>query len=372
MASTGVALGLTLLAFGCGGRTSLDDAPPMGSTASGGEARGTAGGADSSDVGGAGGAGGAGGGTTSCGDTQYDAANCGACGVRCKGKCELGRCAITFASGLQEAGCVAVDGESVYWVTGAPGPDFPGAVMKAPLEGGPVTTLAAGIGFPWPCHIALDRTNVYWGGADADGIRKVPLRGGAMTIVVGGSSAAGGLAVDATSAYFTSDYGDVSKVPLAGGPIQPLAMPGGTDLAIDARHVYWTTRTGGQTSDLMRATLDGSAVTKLASSLMLADVLAIDARDVYVAEYLGGTVLAIPLGGGPARTVTSKLFNPDAIALDDQNVYVATGLGQLMRAPKSGGTSTLLAQETNIFSIAVDASSVYWTNGDAVKKVSKR
>jgi hypothetical protein len=279
---------------------------------------------------------------------------------------------LTFASGLQSAGCVAVDAESVYWVTGAPGPDFPGAVMKAPIDGGPVRTLAAGNGFPWPCHMALDRTSVYWGGASAVGVRKVPLRGGATTTIVASESAFGGLAVDATSVYFTDGYDDVSKAPLAGGPILPLAMPAGTDLAVDAQHVYWTTRTGAQTSDVMSATLDGGAVQTLASSLMLAEALAVDARDVYVAEYGGGRVLAIPIGGGPTRAVTSDQYAATSIVLDDQDVYVAGGYGRLTRAPKTGGTSTLLASESNIFSIAVDASSVYWTNGDAVKKTSKR
>jgi hypothetical protein len=343
MASNGVALGLTLLAFGCA-RTPLDDAPSAGSTE---------------------------GGATTCGDTQFDAANCGACGVRCKGDCQSGRCVVTFASGLPQAGCVAVDRESVYWVTGLEGPDFHGTVQKAPLDGGPVTTLAEGNGFPWPCHIAVDRANVYWGGADATGVRKVALGGGAITTIVAGESASGGLAVDATSVYFADLYDGVFKAPLGGGPIQTLAMFGGTDLAIDAQHVYWTTRTGAQSSDVMSATLDGGAVETLASSLQLAEALAVDARDVYVAEYDGGDVKAIPIGGGPTRTVTSDLFIPSVIAIDDENVYTDR-LGSVERAPKAGGTRTELALDTHVFSIAVDASSVYWTNGDAVKKVSKR
>jgi hypothetical protein len=354
MGSTGAALGLMLLAFGCA-RTPLDDAPAMTSTANGGA------------TGGGGGSGGA----WTCGDTQSDVANCGACGVRCNGDCQSGRCVITLASGLQEVGCVAVDGASVYWVEGLPGPDFQGAVMKAPIDGGSVTTLASGNGFPWPCHIALDQTNVYWGGADAVGVRKVPLGGGAMTTIAATGSAAGGLAVDATSAYFSSDFDGVFKVPLAGGALEPVGVPGGVDLAIDSGHVYWAVRTGAQTTDLLFATLEGGANQPLASSLPQVQALAVDSTDVYVVEYGAGQVQAIPITGGPTRTVTSDLFIPSVIALDDQNVYVST-VGSVARVPKTGGTSTVLAVDTNIFSLAVDASSVYWTNGEAVKKVSKR
>ena len=373
VAWNGAALGVAVLALGCGARTPLDDAPSTGS-ATGGATIGQAGGggASSAGAGDATGVGGSGGAST-CGDTQFDAANCGACGVKCNGDCQLGRCVLTFASGLQSAGCVAVDGESVYWVTGAPGPNFPGAVMKAPLGGGPVTTLASGDGFPWPCHIALDGANVYWGGHSADvGVRKVPLHGGAMTTVAMSGNATGGLAVDETSAYFTADYTDVSKVSLLGGAVGSLATSGGIGLAIDAQHVYWTVRNPAQATDVLSVPLAGGAVTTLASSLGLVEAIAVDARDVYVAEYSGGRLLALPVSGGPARLVASDLFTPQAIALDEQNVYWA-GNGNLMKVPKTGGASTYLAVEApQIFSIAVDASSVYWTNGDAVRKASKR
>ena len=320
VAWNGAALGVAVLALGCGARTPLDDAPSAGSARGGATSEQTGGGAGSPSAGAgdATGVGGSGGAAT-CGDTQSDAANCGACGVRCNGgeDCQLGRCVLTYASGLQMAGCVAVDGESVYWVTGANGPDFPGAVMKAPLAGGPVTTLASGDGFPWPCHIVLDQANVYWGGHSTTvAVRKVPLRGGAMTTVAMSGNATGGLAVDETSVYFTADYTDVSEVPIGGGVVGSLATPGGSALAIDAQHVYWTVRTGGATSDLLSVSLAGGAVTMLASSLQLGEAIAVDARDVYVVEYAGGRLLALPVGGGPARTIASDLFTPEAIALD--------------------------------------------------------
>lgn len=53
------------------------------------------------------------------------------------------------------------------------------------------------------------------------------------------------------------------------------------------------------------------------------------------------------------------------IVFDGTYVYWAdaTNVGSIMKAPKAGGTATVLAWDTTPTAIAVDASSVYW--GDA-------
>jgi hypothetical protein len=356
LALAGVSLGFGLpLALGCGARTSLTDGIPS-------EA-----GAQSDD-----GMDGTASGGGACADTQNDRENCGACGVKCSGTCAMGRCTVTLASGLTSAGCVAVDAGNVYWVIGSTGPRFEGAVMKTPREGGAVTTLASGEGFPWPCHIALDETSVYWGGQSADTVRKVSQNGGSITTLASGQPATGGLAVDATSVYWTGGYAGVMKMARGGGAPVLLATQGGEGLAIDSHDVYWTSRSGQHDGGVLRVPLDGGAVSTLASVPDLPEAIALDAVNVYTAGYSDGTLLAIPLGGGPITTLASDQTNPSVITLDESNIYWTGSTGLLTRVPKSGGTSTLLASDSHIFSVALDESSVYWTNGSAVMKLTPK
>ncbi len=60
---------------------------------------------------------------------------------------------------------------------------------------------------------------------------------------------------------------------------------------------------------------------------------------------------------------------------DDTYVYWVddTTVGTVMKAPKTGGgNATVLAHDTNPIAIAVDAHSVYWSDGDGyIKSIPK-
>ncbi len=61
----------------------------------------------------------------------------------------------TLASGQDNPGNMVVDDTSVYWANNS----TPGAIVKVPIAGGAPITLAAGVE-PW--GIAVDATSVYW------------------------------------------------------------------------------------------------------------------------------------------------------------------------------------------------------------------
>ena len=57
---------------------------------------------------------------------------------------------------------IAIDGTSAYWINAGTGANYftDGAVMKVPVAGGTLSTLASGQGNP--AGIAVDGTSVYW------------------------------------------------------------------------------------------------------------------------------------------------------------------------------------------------------------------
>jgi hypothetical protein len=68
-------------------------------------------------------------------------------------------------------------------------------------------------------------------------------------------------------------------------------------------------------------------------------------------------------------TLATSLENPSGIALDGVNVYYTTfgGAGAVALVPKAGGTpKTLATTQTSARGVQVDATGLYWSNGDFI------
>lgn len=95
--------------------------------------------------------------------------------------------------------------------------------------------------------LAIDSTNAYFTTLNSGKLFSVPLAGGAATELSNGSlGQGGGIAIDATHAYWIaciSTVCSVQRVPLTGGATETIAS--GQDsaayLALDSGFVYWTT-----------------------------------------------------------------------------------------------------------------------------------
>jgi hypothetical protein len=98
---------------------------------------------------------------------------------------------------------IAVGATSVYWS------DLSGAILRAPLGGGPAIALAQGQDIPGA--VAIDADHVYW--ATVTSIMKVALAGGSPTLLVDGENP-GSIVVDEASVYWTNTAkGTIAKAP---------------------------------------------------------------------------------------------------------------------------------------------------------------
>ncbi len=96
-----------------------------------------------------------------------------------------------------------------------------------------------------------------------------------------------------------------------------------------------------------------------------------DATSIYWGDPVTDTIMKVPLSGGcPTVIATAHLITGCNIAVDATSVYWTEGsgdpAGNVMRAPKGGGAATVLASGQEYPSeIAVLGTTLYWLNSAA-------
>lgn len=290
---------------------------------------------------------------------------------------------------------IAVDATDVYWT------DASGTVMRVPISGGSPATLASGLG-DVPYAIALDESSVYWtitGDAmpNAGSVMMLPKRGGTPITLASGINVPAAIAVDATGVYWDDTLfvgggmgrGVIMRAPLDGGaPVTVASVPDNFAPAMQSvgGDLFWAAwdavpfGTGGPDA-VYEVPIAGGTVTTIVTSNDVAapTSLAVDGTHVYWTDGTGDfAVVAAAIHGGAVTTLVSRATDPgSSIAVGGANVYWANLDGSLMRVPSSGGNVTTLATANSPegpgnTSVALDATSVYWTPGGAIERLTPR
>ena len=164
-----------------------------------------------------------------------------------------------------------------------------------------------------------------------------------------------GMAIDANNLYWANNA-QVMRQPLDGGSPEVLATSAVgwaiSGIVVDPTSVYWADGVS-----IMKTPIAGGASVQLAPGN--ANSLAVDGDRVYWGESSNAAVMSVPLDGGPPTAWVGTSGVGD-IAVDDTSIYWTDSRG-LWELPKSGSPLVRLSPLAWNQAIALDSTTVYFT-----------
>jgi sugar lactone lactonase YvrE len=314
-------------------------------------------------------------------DVSMDPKNCGSCGFACPqgAMCVSGACQLVMPGPGSDQACLTIDANTIYWATANANP---GAVYSVPKNGGNPTQIITGA--KNPRGVAVDANNVYFTTTVGGEIMKCPLAGcgNNPTVLATGQTTPFGITVDANNVYWTNRVaaGTIQQCSINGCNMQPTTVASNQNspwgIAVDGGNVYWTNSGDGT---MASAPIGGGQVKVLAmTNAAGAHGIALDANAIYFAQSTQGTIVRVPRNGGMPTTINASK-NPWSIAVDATDLFwsnsqAANMGGSIDKTPLGGGAVTQRAINQGFpLCIAIDATNVYWIDagGNSVQKVAK-
>jgi hypothetical protein len=222
-----------------------------------------------------------------------------------------------------------------------------GSIQRIPVGGGnatPIATSQSG-----PLDVVLDATNVYWTNSGDGSVWKSDKLTPSPIKLAGpnGQNHAAFLRVDATNVYFTDSVaGTVNKVPIATGAVTAISAPvtGAGHLAIDSTTAYFSSR-GSASAALMSIALSANAGTpnQLVPSLPSLNGIETDGTSIWFAEATNvqpfqpnsGEIHRVTTAGTGNKPLAAQQNQPNCIAIDATSVYwINAGGGTISKTGK--------------------------------------
>ena len=220
---------------------------------------------------------------------------------------------------------------------------------------------------PWPFALALDAAHVYWSDLSTNAIMVAPKSGGVPSVFAVNVPAATWIGVDDTAVYFLTHPEQGSRqiyaISKAGGSAPKLVVETNfvNHAVLDHERIYWSGNA------LSFAPKSGGAKTVLYDAGV--NAFALDQEHAYWLDIHENALVSAPrlyptLDEKPSHIINinvDALSNTFGLAIDDDWLYYWYD-SAIVAVPKSGGTQTPLASETEkVRNLLVDQGCLFWT-----------